>query len=252
MSQGNFVWYELMTTDTKAAEGFYGKVIGWSARDAVMPFPYTLLSIENAMVAGMMLVPPEAAAAGAGPGWVGYVSVDDVDRFAERVEQAGGAIHHEATDIPNVGRFAVVADPQGATFALFKGIGEGQMPAPMTPGRIGWHELHADDREKAFAFYASLFGWEKTDAVDMGAMGIYQIFGKNGTSMGGMFTKPQAEPPPYWLYYFNVPTIDAAMARVKDAGGKVINGPHQVPGGSWIVQCLDPQGAMFALVAPQK
>jgi len=67
-----------------------------------------------------------------------------------------------------------------------------------------------------------------------------------------MFTKPAAEPAPYWLYYFNVAEIEAAAARVKDKGGQVVNGPHQVPGGSWIIQCIDPQGAMFALVAPAK
>jgi predicted enzyme related to lactoylglutathione lyase len=251
---GKFVWYELMTTDVAAAEGFYKHVIGWGARDAkISGLRYTLFSIGTTPVAGLMALPAEAGAAGARPGWNGYVSCDDVDAYAERVKQAGGKIHHGPQDIPDVGRFAMVADPQGAVFALFKGgMDESQMPAQNTPGGVGWHELHAADREKAFAFYAALFGWKKTDAMDMGAMGVYQMFGLGESSMGGMFNKPPAEPAPYWLFYFNVPAIEAAMARVKEKGGQVINGPHQVPGGSWIIQGLDPQGAMFALVAPAK
>jgi len=249
----NFVWYELMTTDPEAAEGFYRDVIGWGARDGDIPgLRYTVFTIEATPVAGLMALPPEARAAGARPGWVGYVAADHVDAFVERVKQAGGSVHHGPADIPGVGRFAIVADPQGATFALFKGLGEGEAPVPMTPGRTGWHELHAADHEKAFAFYAALFGWQKKEAIDLGPMGIYQIFGLGDASIGGMFTKPAAEPAPYWLYYFNVAEIEAAAARVKDKGGQVVNGPHQVPGGSWIIQCIDPQGAVFALVAPAK
>jgi uncharacterized protein len=251
---GKFVWYELMTTDAKAAEGYYRDVIGWSVRDAEIPgLDYTLFTIETTPVAGLMALPPQARAAGAQPSWIGYIAVDDVDASAERVKQAAGKLYHGPEDIPDIGRFAVVADPQGATFAIFKGgMDESHLPSQSTQGGVGWHELHAVDREKAFAFYAPLFGWKKTDAVDMGPMGIYQLFGLGETSMGGMFTKPAAEPAPYWLFYFNVPAIEAGMARVKDKGGQVINGPHQVPGGSWIIQCLDPQGAMFALVAPAK
>jgi hypothetical protein len=251
---GKFVWYELMTTDAEAAAGFYRDVIGWGARDAEIPgLRYTLFTIEARSVAGLMALPPEALAAGARPAWIGYVAVDDVDASTERVKRAGGSVHHGPEDIPDVGRFAVVADPQGATFALFKGnMEDSHVPSQSTPGGVGWHELHAADWQKVFDFYAGLFGWEKGDTMDMGAMGLYQLFGKGGPSIGGMFTKPAAEPAPYWLYYVNVPAIEAAMARVKDKGGRVINGPHEVPGGSWIVQCIDPQGAMFALVAPQK
>jgi predicted enzyme related to lactoylglutathione lyase len=251
---GKFVWYELMTTDTEAAEGFYKHVIGWGGRDAGMPgMRYTLFTIETTPVAGLMALPPGSA--GARPGWIGYVACDDVDAFSDRVEQAGGKIHHRPEDIPGIGRFAIVADPQGAVFALFKG-GMEQSPAPAqsTPGGFGWHELHAVDAEKAFAFFSALFGWEKTDAMDMGPLGVYQLFGLKGTgtSIGGMFNKLPAEPAPYWLYYINVDATQAAAERVKEKGGKVINGPHEVPGGSWIIQCLDPQGAMFALVAPAK
>jgi uncharacterized protein len=250
-----FVWYDVMTSDCKAAESFYRSVIGWNATDSGMPDgSYMLLSAGPTMVGGLMPIPDEARAMGARPCWMGYIGVDDVDAYALRVEEAGGAIRRAGKDIPGVGRFAVVVDPQGAPFILFKG-NSAQEPAPVppgTPGHIGWHELHAGDRETAFAFYAGLFGWTKADAVDMGPIGIYQIFATGGVPVGGMMTKTTETPAPFWLYYFNVDAIDAAKARVSQGGGQILNGPHQVPGGSWIVQCLDPQGAMFALVAPKR
>jgi predicted enzyme related to lactoylglutathione lyase len=252
---GAFVWYDVMTTDTKAAEAFYQAVLGWSAADAGMGGDgYTIFSAGANMVAGLMLLPDEARAAGIPPAWSGYVAVDDVDAYAIRVQTAGGAICRPPEDIPGVGRFAVVADPYGAVFLLFRGNGD-QAPAPAapgTPGHVGWHELQAGDLDGAFAFYAGLFGWTKADAMDMGALGIYQIFAVAGVPCGGMMTRLPEVPRPFWLYYFNVEAIDAAAERVQSAGGSVIHGPQEVPGGMWIIQCLDPQGAMFAMVAPSR
>lgn len=254
-SHGSFAWYTLLSTDTAAAEAFYHGVVGWRAQDAGMADrSYTIFSVAEMPAAGLMALPPEALEAGARPGWIGYVAVDDVDASAARVAQAGGVVHRAPDDILGVGRFATVADPQGATFILYKSATDRPEPqaAPGTAGHIGWHELHAGDWESAFAFYSDLFGWTKAEAVDMGPMGIYQLFATGGEASGGMMTKTAAVPAPHWLYYFNVEDIEAAAARVKDAGGQVLNGPHQVPGGSWIVQCLDPQNAMFALVGPHR
>lgn len=246
---GNFVWYELMTSDPRAAQDFYQHVVGWSAKDAGLAnLPYWLFSAEATPVAGLMALPAEASAAR--PGWLGYVGVDDVDAEVERVKRMGGKVHHAAQDIPGVGRFAVLADPQGAAFALFKASEAGPSPAPMKPGHVGWHELHAADAAQAFEFYSHLFGWQKNEALDMGPAGTYQLFGQSGMSMGGMFTKPPHESFAYWLFYFTVASIHEAVTRVKEKGGKVINGPMQVPGGAFIINGLDPQGAVFALVAP--
>lgn len=251
-----FVWYDVMTSDVQGATAFYTKVIGWDAKDAGMPDrSYTLLSVGPTMVGGIMPMPPESAAMGARPCWTGYIGVDDVDAYTQRVQAAGGAVHRPPQDIPGVGRFSVVADPQGAVFILFKGNGD-QQPAPVAPGthgRISWHELMANHGESAFAFYSSLFGWAKTTAMDMGPMGMYQMFATDGgIAAGGMMTKPPEVPMPFWQYYINVEAIDAAMARVTQNGGKVLMGPHEVPGGDWILQCTDPQGAVFAMVANKR
>ncbi|MQW87517.1 VOC family protein [Sinorhizobium saheli] len=251
---GKFVWYELMTTDTKAAEAFYKDVVGWSVRDAGMPgMDYTLFSAGEHQVAGLMTMPEGALEMKVPPAWLGYVGVDDVDAAAEKLRAGGGTVHRSPEDIPNIGRFAIVTDPHGAAFALFKGQGEPPPPMDqMAPGNVGWHELMAGDLDTAFDFYSSLFGWTKDQAMDMGEMGVYQIFAHNGQPIGGMMTRPAEVPNPYWLYYFNVEALDAAIDRAKSGGAKMLMEPMEVPGGAWIVQATDPQGALFALVAPKR
>jgi len=249
MSEGGFVWYEFMSSGKKAAAAFYAKVVGWRMDDSGMPgIDYTLAKVGERQVAGLMGFPPDMKT---GPVmWFGYILVADVDAMAERVTRAGGAVHRPPTDIPGVGRFAVVADPQGAVFMLFRGNGE---PPPdlaaNTPGTIGWHELHTTDWQAALAFYQDLFGWEKSYANDMGPMGTYQTFSVAGAWTGGIMNGG-GSPEPHWLYYINVEDIDAAAARVTEAGGEVLHGPLQVPGGNWVVMGKDPQGAEFALTAP--
>ena len=248
-SRGHFVWYELITTDMEAAMAFYTKVMGWGAWDASTPGrAYTLFTLGNASVSGLMALPEDARKQGPPPYWLGYVGVNDVDAAAEQIKRLGGTVHVPPTDIPNISRFSVFADPQTARLALFKWLNpDQQQPAALgAPGRIGWHELLAADWEKAWAFYSELFGWQKADA-DTGEMGTYQLFSAGGQTIGGMLTKPTMTPAPIWLYYFNVDDIDAAVHRVKAGGGQIVEGPLEVPGGSCIVQCTDPQGAVFAL-----
>jgi predicted enzyme related to lactoylglutathione lyase len=254
MSPSKFVWHELMTTDTKAAEAFYTKVVGWQAADSGMPGGvYTIFSTGSTRVAGLMGMPPDAQAQGAPPSWIGYIGVDKIHTYVEKVKAAGGTIIRDPEDIPGVGRFAVAKDPHGAVFALFSTDYPPQpSPAPGTPGVVGWNELYAGDLNSAWAFYSELFGWTKADAMDMGPHGIYQLFSTGEMPDGGMMTKMPQTPVPCWLYYFNVETVDAAVDRINQAGGKIVNGPMEVPGGSWIVQALDPQGAMFAVVAPKR
>lgn len=253
-SDGTFVWYELMTEDVKAAEAFYAEVLGWHMADAGHPvMAYTLACVGEIRVGGIMALPDEVRAHGGRPHWIGYVAVGDVDAKAAEIERLGGTVHRAPADIPGIGRFSVVADPQGAGFVLFRGDGTPPpSPPPGTPGLFGWHELYAHDWPTAFAFYEALFGWVKDEAIDMGPMGTYQLFRRKNAptgsmATGGMMSLP-GPPAPSWLYYVIVEDIDAAGARLTKAGGAVINGPMQVPGGMWIIQASDPQGASFAMV----
>ncbi len=251
-SGGKFVWYELMTSDGAAAGKFYVDVVGWKADKSPMPgMDYTLFYAGADQVAGAFTLSNEMQAAGAPASWVGYVGVADVDKSAAALEAAGGTIHRGPDDIPGVGRFAMVADPQGAVFALFNSARTGEVsPADVAkPGHVGWHELYARDGASIFDFYGKLFGWVKGDAMDMGPAGAYQIFGTAPDAMiGGIMTKPAQMPVPAWGFYINVPSAGAAAAKVKSGGGQVLNGPSEVPGGQWMIQCRDPQGANFALV----
>lgn len=250
-----FVWYELMTSDTDGAAAFYRKVIGWQARPFDPPAnTYTLLSQNGVDVAGLMTTPPEALAMGAKPSWGAYIRVDDVDAHVLRVTQARGGVIRAAEDIPGVGRFAVVTDPDGAVFMLFRELDGPPRPpvAPGTPGHVGWHELRASDPEAAFAFYADVFGWSLSETMNMGPMGIYRIFAIDGTASGGIMQKPADAPRPYWLFYLNVDALDAALACATEGGGTLLSEPMEVPGGAWVARCRDPQGAEFAWVAPKR
>jgi predicted enzyme related to lactoylglutathione lyase len=248
-ASGKFGWYELMTSDTAAAAAFYTKVIGWTTKKVgEEPMPYSVFEVDGMGVAGLMDLPKDA---GRVPAWIGYVHVPDVDAYAERVKAAGGKIVRPPTDVPQMLRFSVVTDPQGAPFVLF--TSDPTMPAnparpeKMSPGTISWHELMAADLDSALAFYSELFGWEKGDGFDMGPMGLYQMFTADGEVAGGMMKKMPDMPSPFWNYYLMVDSCKAAVERVTAGGGKVLNGPHQVPGGSWIVQAIDPQGGFFCL-----
>jgi uncharacterized protein len=245
---GSFVWYELMTRDVVAAKLFYGKAIGWDHEDAPMPEgSYTLFKVGGRQVAGMMALPPHLRDAGMGPFWSAYIGVADVDAGAAKVVRLGGKVHHPPTDIPGVGRFSTVSDPRGALFNLFKPATAGDSNAP---GYAGWHELHTDDWHQAFDFYSAMFGWERGEAHDMGPMGTYQLFTIGSVPAGGMFNSPS--PARFWLFYFNVDEIDAGARRITGAGGTIRQGPMQVPGGTWVAQAADPQGAAFAVMTPPK
>ena len=252
-----FFWYELMTSDLDAAIAYYAKVVGWTASDMPMPGDssrrYTILNVGERGIGGVMQLTDQMRAGGARPGWLGYIHVADAG--AKRIAEAGGKVLMGPDDIPEVGRFAMVADPGGAAFYIMAPFPREAMPPldPATPGVVSWHELYSSLGDKAaFDFYSGQFGWETMDEMDMGPMGTYRIFGADGVQLGGMMNKPDNIPVSSWGYYFNVDAIDAAAGRVTANGGQVLIGPHEVPGGSWIVQCLDPQGAHFALVSTSR
>lgn len=251
-----FFWYELMTSDPKAAEAFYAKVVGWTPSPWPGEMPYTIMNAGDRGVGGIMAIPEEARQNGCVSGWVGYVKVADIETSVADVKAAGGKVQREPDDIPNVGRFAVVADPQGASFMLLQPSGPDQADVPpQTPGHVGWHELYTTDPVKGMAFYEKVFGWVKEVALDMGPMGKYQLFAdtrqKDCGAVGGIMSLPPAVPVPVWGFYFVVGEIDAAVQRVKEAGGEVLMGPQEVPGGAFIINGRDPQGAYFALVGPK-
>jgi predicted enzyme related to lactoylglutathione lyase len=248
---GRFIWFELMTTDTEAAIAFYGDVVGWKSQPfAESPDPYSMWVGSQGPLGGVVKLPEQAAKMGAPPHWMAHVEVADVDATAAQVKELGGKVFVEPQDVPTVGRFSVIADPQGATISIFKPANSMASHDPTKHGEFVWCELLTTDSVAAFKFYSTLFGWEQTGSHDMGPHGVYLLYGRNGKALGGMMTKtPDMPMPSTWVYYIQVDDLEAAIGRATAKGAKVMMGPMDVPGGSRVVQLSDPQGVWFALHA---
>jgi predicted enzyme related to lactoylglutathione lyase len=248
---GRPLWFELMTTDMRAAETFYRNVVGWtSAPFEGSPQPYTMFSRSGEIpVAGLMTTPADLKAP---PFWAMYVGVPKLEEGAAHIKGLGGRECSPVIDIPTVGRMQMMTDPQGAAFYIYEPARTDRSPETAAEiGEASWIELMTTDMPAAMAFYHEVFGWQPSEAMDMGEMGTYQMFNRPHGMIGGMMNKPpeMANVPPTWQIYFRVPDIPAAVERVKANGGRILNGPMEVPGGDWIVNAMDPQGAAFSLHA---
>ncbi len=248
---GRPLWYELMTTDMKAAETFYRDVVGWtSAPFKGTPEPYSTFNrAGDVPVAGVMTKPAEVNAP---PFWSMYVGVPKLEEAAAHIKRLGGRECSPVIDVPDVGRMQMMTDPQGAAFYIFEPArAEGRPEGAPELGEGSWHELMTTDAPAALKFYTEVFGWEPSEAMDMGPLGKYHMFNRPHGMIGGMMNKPpeMADAPPNWQIYFRVPDITSATERIKANGGRILNGPMEVPGGDWVVNAMDPQGAAFALHA---
>ncbi len=245
---GRFIWQELVTDDMAAAGSFYSKVIGWRVRpDAHQGGNYSILATEHGGVGGVTSLPDEARLSGGRAHWLPYVGVENVDATAAKAERLGGRILHAPSDIQDAGRYAVLADPQGASFGIYRPKNPpaaGKSPA--TPGEVAWEELASTDFEAALRFYGDLFGWQVLRRTEMGSAGTYVVFGRGGVQQGGMYKLPAQVPTPYWLSYIEVSNTEAAADAARQAGGRVTSGPMDVPGGR-VAQLLDPHGVPFAV-----
>ena len=252
---GDFIWYELLTSDADAAARFYGAVVGWQERPAEgSDRGYRIFGIRGADVGGLMPLPAGAEQAGMRQTWLGYVAVDDVDATASYIVRDGGAQHMPPTDIPGVGRLAMLTDPQGVMFYVMRGAMDGTSTAfdQSQSGHCNWNELSTTDPAAALDFYTARFGWKKGDAMPMGEMGDYQFIDHGGRTIGAMMRRTPEGPPPAWTFYFGVEDIDVAAKATSGNGGAIHYGPAEVPGGVFIIVASDPQGAMFGLVGPRK
>lgn len=244
-----FIWYDLMTPDLTASEAFYAHVIGWRVEDSGMPgVAYHILRAGNVQIGGLMQAPPEMMQSAKTRPWMGHIYVPDVDQAVSKALSLGGKVFQPAADIPGIGRFAVLGDTSAAAFIVFK-PNSSEQPAPVaegTPGHVAWRDLQSADWHKDGTFYSSLFDWKKSQAMDMGPMGTYQLFSVDGRDIGGMMTRrPQDNGPPRWNYYFAVESIAAGIARTKAKGGSMSD-PMEVPGG-WAADGADPLGVHFSI-----
>jgi predicted enzyme related to lactoylglutathione lyase len=250
--RGRYLWYDCLTPDVPGAMAFYTAVMGWSTMEwATGGQPYQMFANGGVPFGGLFAMPPDA---GHPPHWIAYIGTPDVRATIVRAESLGARIWKPPTEVPTVGTFAVIEDPQGAMFAAFTPAN----PPPEQPpdpgaGDISWRTLVTPYPDAAWDFYSDLFGWKKTGAYDMGSMGVYQMFGPVGVSLGGIFRQlPEMPGPAAWQYFITVDDLEAAVARVKTGGGVVMLEPHEVPGGDRIAMCADPQEAAFGLRQPKR
>jgi uncharacterized protein len=261
---GDFIWYELLTSDADAAGDFYGKVVGWTSTNSGQPgMDYRFFSSGDGSdtkdgVGGYMAITEEMAAGGARPAWVGYIKVDDVDVSVDSITLAGGSLLMPAMDLEGVGRMAMVADPQGAPFYIMRGASDetSHSFAATEPkvGHCAWNELASANPKAAKPFYQKQFGWEPNGAMDMGELGQYEFWkvgDDRGFMIGAVMPLMPGMPMSAWTFYFRVPDIDAAMDYVKANGGTLLQEPTEIPGGEFSLSGLDPQGAGFGLVGPR-
>ncbi len=250
VTRGRFAWHELMTPDPDAAIRFYRQVVGWGIEQFPSMPDYRMWTSGGKQRGGVMRQSEEERRRGLAPHWLMYVAVPDIDATIRQAEGLGGRVRTPAKSVPGVGRYAILADPQGIVFCLYTP----ETPRPGSDeadiGDFSWHELAAPDPISAWSFYQALFGWEKAEAMDMGPDGLYQMFRRGGgkIDLGAFYRRPADKPgTAAWLMYAYVRDADRAAELVTQLGGRVLSGPMDVPGGGRIATCVDPQGAAFAV-----
>lgn len=244
---GQFCWYELSTPDVEASKKFYSKFTGWGTQ--AFDADYNMFTTGGMPIAGIFKLNAEMRAKGVPPNWMPYIEADNVDDTVAKGKSLGGKVMAGPDDIPGTGRFAVMQDPQGATFGIYHSTrASGGWDGKNVVGRFSWHELMTSDYQAAFDFYNALFGWNKTSAMDMGGGNMYQMYGQGEAAYGGMFNKmPGMESMnPFWLVYIHVDDVGKAVEIAKKNGAFVQRERLEIPGGT-IAILGDPQGAGYAL-----
>ena len=248
---GDFCWSELATRDVKGALPFYTQLFGWTDREQAMPgtdAPYKMVLKDGVDIAGMYdMAGPHFE--GVPPHWMNYILVDDVDAIAARVEPAGGKLLFPPMDIPDVGRMAAFADPEGATLSLFQeGARKGRPDMGAAHGAFCWGELYTNDPEKAIAFYKAVLPWDG-HRKDDGPM-PYTEWMVGERAVGGMIQiAPEMGPvPPHWLTYIAVDDCDATVSKATELGGSVMMPGMDIEGVGRFALLQDPAGATFAVI----
>lgn len=263
--RGAFIWYELTTTNPDGAKSFYDSVIGWdiepcsSAIEGGLDYRMIRRS-DGGFAGGMLALSVEMVECGAKPGWFGYIHTPDVDATAAALVASGGKICDSVRTAEGVGRFAMVADPWGATFYLMDPTPPADDPDAESDAfsvdlsqHVRWNELQSADSVSAATLYGDLFGWVQEGEMEMGPLGTYRFIANDGIGIGAICnTMPGDTGEPRWTYYIGVDDIDRAVAAVVAGGGEVIDGPQEIPGGEFSVDIRDPQGGTVGLVGPRK
>jgi hypothetical protein len=240
---GRFVWHEHVSTEPAKAQEFFKQLLGWEYDTfKAGEFDYTVINSGGHGHGGFPQVPE-----GTPSHWVGNVAVESTDATVEKAKAAGGSVLIEPMDIPEVGRYAVIRDPQGGVVASFQATGDG----PMGQGVFVWDELGAGDVGGAERFYGDVFGWTTKDmGADYGGYKIFQRSPDDENGVGGLMANPDSSMPTAWHPYVAVDDVDATLTKTKELGGSVVLEPMDVPQVGRIAVIQDPTGAVLGLIKP--
>lgn len=256
---GDFIWYELISGDPAGAESFYSSLLGWDFGDAAPASNgYQVFTLDGAQIGGLLPLTKEMEGGGARSTWLGYIRVENITEAVESAQATGASLAMGPQEVSGAGTFALISDPQGAFVYLMEdhsGVAS-QSFSRFEPedGTCAWNELASADPEGAGSFYSSQFGWVQDSEMEMGPLGTYTFYrtgGENSYMLGGMYRMVPEDPAPHWLYYFRVPDLDSAKAKILQMGGNLHVEPTEIPGGEFSMVGADPQGAFFGLVGPK-
>ena len=256
MSKHRFVWHDLNTRDLEGSKQFYSEIFHWKLEGSANG-PYLHITAGTQMIGGMRQMEANEPMP---TSWLGYIAVDDVAAAVSTITAAGGKVHMPATSMPNVGTFAVTADPTGGLFAPWKSARSGEdveRIGPSAPFTFAWDELLTTDPSSAVAFYAKVFGWSP-HAVDMGPGGTYTLLHRPGVTnprgepvaAGGVMKSPPGVPHSFWLPYVHVDSADKLCERAAQLGASVTVPPTDIPNVGRFACWLDPQQASIAVLQP--
>jgi uncharacterized protein len=240
-SVGKFVWHEQVSLEPTQAQAFYTQLFGWEI-ESFKPgdLDYTMISSGGQSHGGFS----KALEGAPPPHWLSHVRVENLDETIEKAKRAGGKIAAGPFEMPEVGRTAIIADPQGAYISAYEPEGD----QPGSEGVFVWDELGTTDADDAQRFYGEVFGWT---ASDMGPeYGGYRIFNRGETGVAGFMALPDATLPPHWQPYVAVDDPDATTAKAKELGGTALMEPMDVPKVGRLAVLQDPQGATFGVIKP--
>jgi predicted enzyme related to lactoylglutathione lyase len=237
---GRFVWHDHMSGDPAKAKDFYTSLFGWDTevfKPGEMDYPMIIVNGQGHGGFG-------PAQGGAPSHWIGHVNVEDVDAAARQAASAGGSVLAGPMDIPDVGRFAAVRDPQGAVLSLFT---PKDPDMPTSEGVFVWDELATSDVEGAKRFYGEVVGWT-TREMEMADGMAYTLFRSGDADRAGCMAMMPDTPAPMWLTYIGTDDVDATAEKAKELGGTIYAGPTDIPNNIGRFAVIgDPTGAAFGL-----
>lgn len=246
-TNGRFVWHDLMTTNVEQSLRFYGDLFPeWNIETIPMgEHTYYKIFVGDLSFGGF--VGMEATARGPRTHWIGYVGVSDCDETMMRCQQHGGRVAVPAFNVPGIGKFAVIQDPQGAIVKPFQMQTPIELSKSPSVGHLCWNELHTNDEDGSRRFYQSVFGWSAVENRIPGS-GSHTIFRAGERKVAGCVPLPDGfDASPAWLTYIYADDVECRVDKAESLGAQTYVPPRPFYGSGRFSVLADSNGAAFAI-----